>query len=139
KDPDSAIPAANAMLRKIAQPRADAQKVLANPKATPADKTNAQKVMDDTQTDYNNAQETLRVAKEAQQEKVTQAGLKSGAEAAAKTKAEEGGTNGSNLEGQAFLNSLSAGRRNEVMGYINGLNEFSYDGPYQTRRSSSER
>src|SRR5208283_1154423 len=88
KDPDSAIVAARAKLGRIAQPRADALKVLANPKATADDKQKAQKVMDDTQTDYNNAQETIRIAKDAQQQKIEQAGAKAGAEAAAKTKAE---------------------------------------------------
>lgn len=131
KDPDSAIPAANAILRQIgAMPgqtdgaRNLAQAVLANPKANADDKAKAQSVIDATQEDYNNAQETLKTAKEAQQIKITQAVTKVGAEAREKQKIEEGGTGGSDLTGQAFLNQLPAARRNEVMGYINGLSEF---------------
>ncbi len=110
KDPDSAIPAANAMLRKIAQPRTDAQKVIDNPNATADDKAKARSVLGATQNDYDNAQETIRIAKDAQQQKIEQARAKTKAETEAKT-AVEGNPN---LTGDEYVASLPTGEQDLV-------------------------
>ena len=110
KDPDAAIPAANALLRQIGPGRQQAQAVLANPKATADDKAKAQAVITSTQEDYNNAQETIATAKEAQNQKVEQAGLKTKAETEAKTSVE----GNPNLTGDEYIASLPAGEQDLV-------------------------
>jgi len=88
----------------------------------------AQSVLKDpnaTQDQKQQATQAINMAKDQARFEIEHAADKETAVSNAKTKAEETGSNGSTETGDAFLNTLPASRRSLIMGYIDGLSQWS--------------